>query len=107
MLGMVSAGRFESVCEELNNALRREQQAQSLLNEQTQQMQEMGARLELHATQGEEKDATLGEAVKVSGGGTAFAFKPLHSQVHDTNSPNHSRANAKFSILYGISLVRD
>ena len=73
---MVSAGRFEGVCEELNNALRREQQAQSLLNEQTQQMQEMGARLELHATQGEEKDATLGEAVKVSGGGTAFAFNP-------------------------------
>ena len=62
---MVPMARFENVCEELNNALRREQQAQALLNEQTTQMQEMGERLELHANQGEEKDVTLAEAVKV------------------------------------------
>ena len=65
MLSMVPMARFENVCEELNNALRREQQAQALLNEQTTQMQEMGERLELHANQGEEKDVTLAEAVKV------------------------------------------
>lgn len=62
---MVPVGRFENVCEELNNALKREQQAQALLNEQTAQMQEIGERLELHANQGEEKDVTLAEAVKV------------------------------------------
>ena len=62
---MVPVARFENVCEELNNALKREQQAQALLNEQTAQMQEMGERLELHANQGEEKDVTLAEAVKV------------------------------------------
>ena len=62
---MVPVARFENVCEELNNALKREQQAQALLNEQTAQMQEMGERLELHANQGEEKDVTLSEAVKV------------------------------------------
>lgn len=62
---MVPITRFENVCEELNNALKREQQAQALLHEQTAQMQEMGERLELHANQGEEKDVTLAEAVKV------------------------------------------
>ena len=62
---MVPMARFDSVCEELNNALKREQQAQALLHEQTAQMQEMGERLELHANQGEEKDVTLAEAVKV------------------------------------------
>lgn len=62
---MVPIARFDSVCEELNNALKREQQAQALLHEQTAQMQEMGERLELHANQGEEKDVTLAEAVKV------------------------------------------
>lgn len=65
MLSMIPIARFENVCEELNNALKREQQAQGLLNEQTAQMQEMGERLELHANQGEEKDVTLAEAVKV------------------------------------------
>ena len=65
MLSMVPVTRFENVCEELNNALKREQQAQALLHEQTAQMQEMGERLELHANQGEEKDVTLAEAVKV------------------------------------------
>lgn len=62
---MVPMARFDSVCEELNNALKREQQAQALLHEQTAQMQEMGERLELHANQDEEKDVTLAEAVKV------------------------------------------
>ena len=66
MLSMIPVARFENVCEELNHALKREQQAQALLNEQTTQMQEMGARLDLHSTQGEERDATLGEAVKVT-----------------------------------------
>ena len=58
---MVPITRFENVCEELNIALKREQQAQALLHEQTAQRE----RLELHANQGEEKDVTLAEAVKV------------------------------------------
>ncbi|XP_048583728.1 coiled-coil domain-containing protein 171 isoform X2 [Nematostella vectensis] len=78
MLSMVPVARFESVCEELNNALKREQQAQALLNEQTTQMQEIGARLEMHSTQGEEKDATLGEAVR----GLSEAKMELRRQEH-------------------------
>ncbi|KAM4807949.1 coiled-coil domain-containing protein 171 [Rhinophrynus dorsalis] len=56
--------KFKSACEELNNALLREQQAQILLNEQSQQLQELSYRIELHATEEAEKDQTLSEAVK-------------------------------------------
>ncbi|XP_078070034.1 coiled-coil domain-containing protein 171 [Mustelus asterias] len=61
---MVPFERFGSICEELNNALLREQQAQLLLNEQAQQMQELGLQLELHSHEEAEKDQTLSEAVK-------------------------------------------
>uniref|UniRef100_UPI00398F6BFA coiled-coil domain-containing protein 171-like isoform X2 n=1 Tax=Pristiophorus japonicus TaxID=55135 RepID=UPI00398F6BFA len=61
---MVPFERFESICEELNNALHREQQAQLLLNEQAHQMQELGLQLELHSSEEAEKDQTLSEAVK-------------------------------------------
>ncbi|XP_072373595.1 coiled-coil domain-containing protein 171 isoform X1 [Scyliorhinus torazame] len=61
---MVPFERFGSICEELNNALLREQQAQLLLNEQAQQMQELGLQLELHSNEEAEKDQTLSEAVK-------------------------------------------
>uniref|UniRef100_W5N1V9 Coiled-coil domain containing 171 n=1 Tax=Lepisosteus oculatus TaxID=7918 RepID=W5N1V9_LEPOC len=56
--------RFESVCQELNSALQREQQAQALLHEQAQQLQDLGLRLELHSGEEAEKDQTLAEAVK-------------------------------------------
>ncbi|XP_067886606.1 coiled-coil domain-containing protein 171-like isoform X2 [Heterodontus francisci] len=61
---MVPFERFGSICEELNNALLREQQAQLLLNEQAHQMQELGLQLELHSNEEAEKDQTLSEAVK-------------------------------------------
>ncbi|XP_043573449.1 coiled-coil domain-containing protein 171-like isoform X3 [Chiloscyllium plagiosum] len=61
---MVPFERFGSICEELNNALLREQQAQLLLNEQSHQMQELGLQLELHSNEEAEKDRTLSEAVK-------------------------------------------
>ncbi|XP_067839573.1 coiled-coil domain-containing protein 171-like isoform X2 [Heptranchias perlo] len=61
---MVPFERFGSICEELNNALHREQQAQLLLNEQAHQMQELGLRLELHSNEEVEKDQNLSEAVK-------------------------------------------
>ncbi|XP_041123319.1 coiled-coil domain-containing protein 171-like [Polyodon spathula] len=61
---MVPLERFENVCQELNNALLREQQAQMLLHEQAQQLQELGLRLEQHSGEEAEKDQTLTEAVK-------------------------------------------
>lgn len=58
--------KFESVCHELNNALRREQQAQQLLIEQGRQLEEVTMRLDLYTTEGMEKEQTLTEAVHVS-----------------------------------------
>ncbi|XP_027472685.1 coiled-coil domain-containing protein 171 isoform X3 [Zalophus californianus] len=61
---LITHEKFESACEELNNALLREQQAQLLLNEQAQQLQELNYRLELHSSEEADKNQTLGEAVK-------------------------------------------
>ncbi|XP_055488322.1 coiled-coil domain-containing protein 171-like isoform X2 [Leucoraja erinacea] len=60
---MVPFERFGSICEELNNALQREQQAQLLLNEQAHQMQELNLRLEQHSNKEAEKNQTLSDAV--------------------------------------------
>ncbi|KAK3744102.1 hypothetical protein QZH41_016791, partial [Actinostola sp. cb2023] len=84
MLSMVPVVRFEGVCDELNNALKREQQAQALLNEQTTQMQEIGARLEMHSTQGEEKDATLEQAIR----GLSEAKMDVRRQEHAVRQMN-------------------
>uniref|UniRef100_A0A8C3IMQ4 Coiled-coil domain containing 171 n=1 Tax=Chrysemys picta bellii TaxID=8478 RepID=A0A8C3IMQ4_CHRPI len=62
---LITHERFESACEELNNALHREQQAQMLLNEQAQQLQELNYKLELHSSEEADKNQTLSEAVKV------------------------------------------
>uniref|UniRef100_U3JVM4 Coiled-coil domain containing 171 n=1 Tax=Ficedula albicollis TaxID=59894 RepID=U3JVM4_FICAL len=56
--------RFESVCEELNNALHREHQAQLLLNEQAQQLQELNNKLELQSSEEADKTQVLSESVK-------------------------------------------
>ncbi|GAB1288607.1 Coiled-coil domain-containing protein 171 [Apodemus speciosus] len=64
---LITHEKFESACEELNNALLREQQAQMLLNEQAQQLQELNYRLELHSSEEADKNQTLGEAVKRPG----------------------------------------
>ncbi|XP_010629251.1 coiled-coil domain-containing protein 171 isoform X5 [Fukomys damarensis] len=61
---LITHEKFESACEELNNALLREQQAQMLLNEQAQQLEELNYRLELHSSEEADKNQTLGEAVK-------------------------------------------
>ncbi|XP_054218270.1 coiled-coil domain-containing protein 171 isoform X15 [Homo sapiens] len=61
---LITHEKFESACEELNNALLREEQAQMLLNEQAQQLQELNYRLELHSSEEADKNQTLGEAVK-------------------------------------------
>ncbi|KAJ8304026.1 hypothetical protein KUTeg_017609 [Tegillarca granosa] len=59
----VAMEKFESVCYELNNALRREQQAQQLLMEQSRQFEELTLRLDLYTSEGMEKEQTLGEAI--------------------------------------------
>ncbi|XP_039614138.1 coiled-coil domain-containing protein 171-like [Polypterus senegalus] len=56
--------KFENICTELDNALQREQQAQQLLREQAEQLDELGQRLEQHTGEEAEKDHTLSEAVK-------------------------------------------
>nr|XP_034996597.1 coiled-coil domain-containing protein 171 isoform X3 [Zootoca vivipara] len=61
---LITRERFESACEELNNALLREQQAQMLLNEQAQQLQELQYKLEVHSCEEADKNQTLSEAVK-------------------------------------------
>ena len=65
----MSIDKFESVCQELNSALQREQQAQQLLVEQSRQLEEITLRLDLYTTEGMEKEQTLSEAVHVSSGG--------------------------------------
>ena len=57
--------KFENVCIELNNALRREEQAQNLLHEQSKQLEELSLRMELFSTEGFEKEQTLSEAIQV------------------------------------------
>ncbi|XP_058027412.1 coiled-coil domain-containing protein 171 isoform X8 [Ahaetulla prasina] len=61
---LITHERFESACEELNNALLREQQAQMLLKEQAQQLQELQFKLELHSSEEADKNQTLSDAVK-------------------------------------------
>ncbi|NWQ75820.1 CC171 protein, partial [Columbina picui] len=61
---LITHERFESACEELNNALRREHQAQVLLSEQAQQLQELNNKLELHSSEEADKNQVLSETVK-------------------------------------------
>ncbi|XP_034266371.1 coiled-coil domain-containing protein 171 isoform X3 [Pantherophis guttatus] len=61
---LITHERFESACEELNNALLREQQAQMLLKEQAQQLQDLQFKLELHSSEEADKNQTLSDAVK-------------------------------------------
>ncbi|XP_010391277.2 coiled-coil domain-containing protein 171 isoform X1 [Corvus cornix cornix] len=61
---LITHERFESVCEELNNALHRERQAQLLLNEQAQQLQELNNKLELQFSEEADKTQVLSESVQ-------------------------------------------
>ena len=58
--------KFERVCSELNEALKREQTAQQILTEQSQQLQELTLRLDFSDTQGVQSQQTLTEAMTVS-----------------------------------------
>ncbi|XP_039585878.1 coiled-coil domain-containing protein 171 isoform X4 [Passer montanus] len=59
---LITHERFESICEELSNALHREHQTQLLLNEQAQQLQELNNKLELQSS---EESQVLSESVKI------------------------------------------
>ncbi|KAG8595290.1 hypothetical protein GDO81_001481 [Engystomops pustulosus] len=61
---LVPYEKFSTVFDELNSALLREQEAQILLNEQSQQLLELNYKIELHSQEEAEKDQTLSEAVK-------------------------------------------
>ncbi|XP_074789357.1 coiled-coil domain-containing protein 171 isoform X6 [Athene noctua] len=61
---LITRERFESACEELNNALQREHQAQVLLNEQARQLQELNNKLEVHSSEEADKNEILSETVK-------------------------------------------
>ncbi|XP_010077697.1 PREDICTED: coiled-coil domain-containing protein 171, partial [Pterocles gutturalis] len=61
---LITHEKFESACEELNNALHREHQAQVLLNEQAQQLQELNSKLELHSSEEADKNQLLSETIK-------------------------------------------
>ncbi|XP_010000237.1 PREDICTED: coiled-coil domain-containing protein 171 [Chaetura pelagica] len=61
---LITSEKFESVCEEVNNALYWEDKAKVLLSEQAQQLQELNNKLELHSTDEQEKTQILSETVK-------------------------------------------
>ncbi|NXK03816.1 CC171 protein, partial [Herpetotheres cachinnans] len=61
---LITHERFESACEELKNALHREHQAQVLLNDQAQKLQELNNKLELHCSEEADKTQVLSETVK-------------------------------------------
>lgn len=63
---LVTLDKFEHVCAELNEALKREHTAQQILNEQSQQLQELTMRLDFSDTEGAQKQQTLAEAMTVS-----------------------------------------
>ncbi|NWX90080.1 CC171 protein, partial [Nothoprocta pentlandii] len=61
---LITNEKFESACEELNHALHREHQAQMLLNEQAQQLQELNNKLELRSSEEADKNQILSETIK-------------------------------------------
>uniref|UniRef100_A0A673VSX1 Coiled-coil domain containing 171 n=1 Tax=Salmo trutta TaxID=8032 RepID=A0A673VSX1_SALTR len=61
---LVPAERFGSVCEELRQALQREEQAQGLLREQSDQLHTLGLRMDTHCGEEREREHTLSQAVQ-------------------------------------------
>ncbi|XP_075714901.1 coiled-coil domain-containing protein 171 [Rhinoderma darwinii] len=61
---LVPYEKFRTVFKELNSALLREQEAQILLHEQSQQLRDLHYKIEVHSEEEAEKDQTLSEAVK-------------------------------------------
>ena len=68
----MSISKFERVCIELSSALRREQKAQQLLQEQSQQLTELTTRLDLCASEGLQKQSSLLQTQEVSYTGVIY-----------------------------------
>ncbi|OXB55536.1 hypothetical protein ASZ78_002565 [Callipepla squamata] len=64
IMKLIAHKRFESAREDLNNALHQEHQAQVLLNEQAQKLQELNNILELHSVEEADKNQVLSETIK-------------------------------------------
>ncbi|XP_063955976.1 coiled-coil domain-containing protein 171-like isoform X1 [Lytechinus pictus] len=60
----VERGKFEKVFQELQQALGREQEAQRILTEQSNRLEEMGIQLNVKTTEELEKDHNITEAIK-------------------------------------------
>ena len=64
-IGQVPGSTFEGVCHELDAALRREEQAQRLLQEQSLQLQQLNDKLQTHASHGNQTQSTITKAAQV------------------------------------------
>lgn len=62
---MVAREQFDSVCKELDNALSRERQAQSLLNEQSRQLQSVTEKYNRHTMNASHKEQNLIDTTQV------------------------------------------
>ena len=113
--GLIQRNKFESVCQELSNALQREHQAQQLLNEQSSQLEELSMRLNMHTAEELEKNATISEAVKVS---NVFLFSSLflfvclfvclfmfNSLCNSLPVPRHTTLNNYWKQLVGHDIM--
>lgn len=66
VFGQAPAERFHSVCDELRQALSREQEAQALIQEQTNQLRTLELRVNAQAHEETNAQQTLSHAAQVS-----------------------------------------
>ncbi|PIK61148.1 putative coiled-coil domain-containing protein [Apostichopus japonicus] len=64
MKDFVAKTKFDSICDELARALKREEEAQTVLNQQSDQLEELNLRLNVQTTNEIEKERTIAEAVQ-------------------------------------------
>ena len=64
---MIPRDQHGDVCQELEEALKREQHAQELLQEQTQRINDLSQQIETQMCASDDKEQTLADAVTVSG----------------------------------------
>ena len=63
----VAQDKFDGICQELNNALDRERQAEAILNEQSQRLTELNVQLDLQVVHFVEQEQKFHGATKVTG----------------------------------------
>ena len=62
----MSRERFDGLCEELDGALRREEQSQKILHEQDARILALNTELDMYRTDGTQHEKTIVDAMKVS-----------------------------------------